>query len=298
MQTTIEPEHLIALLQPEGAKQRDDSSVKVLFTSMNKAPATKPTIVQRTNAYIPQSILFDFESRFVDKNSALEHMMPPVDLFKSEAAKLNLGADDEIVIYDDFGNFCASRVWFMFTTMGFKNVRVLQGGLPNWLALNYPTQKVLSNPTSTKTTVDLKPNALIKFVDKNFILSIVAQKAGFEQIQIVDARSFGRFQGTEPEPRANMSSGHMPGAISLHYAQLLDNGKFKEINRLQELFEKAGVDMNLPIVTSCGSGVTACIVAQAFYELGNREMYVYDGSWSEWGAGNSFPIETLKKDNH
>ncbi|MEQ3658420.1 MAG: sulfurtransferase [Glaciecola sp.] len=293
MQTIIQPKQLLLLLEDELPEEPEVKSLKILFTSMIKAPASKPDIVQSNDAYIPQSIYFDFETCFVDGNSALEHMMPPVAVFENEIAKLGLEMDDEIVIYDDFGNFCASRVWFMLTSMGFSKVRVLQGGLPTWLELAYPTQATLTSPKPSIVKVNLQVNRLMKFVDSDFMLSIINKRSGFERIQIVDARSVGRFEGTETEPRANMRSGHMPGASNLHYARLLEHGMFKEKYVLQDMFVEAGVDLNLPIVTSCGSGVTACILAQAYYELGNREIYVYDGSWSEWGASDSFPIEKL-----
>jgi thiosulfate/3-mercaptopyruvate sulfurtransferase len=290
MQTMIEPQELLERLQDDSSMQTNQRALKVLFTTMNKAPAKKPDISKHRNADIPQSLLFDFETCFVDSSSALEHMMPPKALFETEAAKLDLLADDEIVIYDDFGNFCASRVWFMLIAMGYKHVKVLQGGLPAWLAHNYPVTVELDALTTSSLRVDVFPNRHIRFVDSDFVLATVYKKPGFEKIQIVDARSAGRFEGTEAEPRENMKSGHMPNALNLHYSNFLDEGYFKSEDELQQLFVEAGVDLDLPVVT-------ACIVAQAFYELGKREIYVYDGSWSEWGAGETFPVERLKKDN-
>ena len=268
---------------------------KILFTTMENAPTSKPDLVtQALPCYIPNSLFFDFENEFVDKNASLSNMMPSVDVFQSAARQLGLNLEDEIVIYDDFGNFCASRAWFMLLAMGFTNVKTLDGGLPEWLNGKHPTQTVLANPSST-SNVELKPSANFGFVSADYIndkISMwVSSKNTTDLIQIIDARSSGRYTGFESEPRANMRSGHIPMSSNIHYTSVQDNGAFKSYHELGSIFENKKIDLSNEIVSSCCSGVTACIIAQAAFSLGANCVKVYDASWSEWGASQTLPIE-------
>lgn len=262
---------------------------------MENAPTSKPDLVRHSlPCYVPNSLFFDFENVFVDKNTSFSHMMPAVNVFQSTARKLGLNLEDEIVVYDDFGNFCASRAWFMLLAMGFTNVKVLDGGLPEWLNGKHPTQKVLASPIAT-SRVELKPSTNFSFVDADYISNklsmLVSSKNTADLIQIIDARSNGRYTGTEAEPRANMRSGHIPTSLNIHYASVQNNGFFKSYKELGSIFENKKIDLDNEIVTSCGSGITACIIAQAAFSLGANCIKVYDASWSEWGASKILPIE-------
>jgi thiosulfate/3-mercaptopyruvate sulfurtransferase len=268
---------------------------KILFTTMESAPTSKPDLVRLgLPCYIPNSLFFDFENEFVDKNTSFSHMMPSVNVFQCAARRLGLNLEDEIVVYDDFGNFCASRAWFMLLAMGFTNVKVLDGGLPEWLNGNHPTQKTLISPIAT-SSVELKPSANFGFVGADYITNnlsmLVSPQITTDFIHIIDARSNGRYTGTDAEPRDNMRSGHIPTSSNIHYAAVQDNGAFKSYNKMGSLFENQKIDLGNEIVISCGSGITACIIAQAAFSLGANCIKVYDASWSEWGASQTLPIE-------
>ncbi len=281
--------------------------IKILFTTMANAPASKPVMLpDGASAYIPGSLFFDFENDFVNKNTSLSNMMPPPDTFQSSARMLGLHLDDEIVVYDDFGNFCASRAWFMLLSMGFTNIKTLDGGLPEWIRCGYSTATTLPI-ASEQSNVLVKPSARYAFIDAHYICaalpsSIVpplrqASTASNAELsstlctQLIDARSLGRYAGSEPEPRNDMRSGHIPKSINIHYASLLNNGRFKSTDELSAIFKDKDITLSEEIIASCGSGVTACIVAQAVYSLGAPCVKVYDASWSEWGASQTLPIE-------
>jgi thiosulfate/3-mercaptopyruvate sulfurtransferase len=286
--------------------------VKTLFTTMANAPASKPVMLPKSaSVYIPNSLFFDFENDFVDKATPLSNMMPLPKKFQLSAQVLGLNLDDEIVVYDDFGNFCASRAWFMFLCMGFTNVKTLDGGLPEWIKCGYSTNKTLLS-AGEQSNVQLRPSVNYAFIDANYIctalsLSIAplliapamaittttseAEPSAIRAAQIIDARSSGRYIGSEREPRDDMRSGHIPNSLNIHYASLQHNGKFKSTDELAAIFEDKNIILSEEIITSCGSGVTACIVAQAAYSLGASCVKVYDASWSEWGASQTLPIE-------
>jgi thiosulfate/3-mercaptopyruvate sulfurtransferase len=272
-----------------------NNKFKILFTTMQSAPTSKPDL-ERSGlpCFIPNSLFFDFENEFVDKDASFSNMMPCVDVFQTAARRLGLNLEDEIVVYDDFGNFCASRAWFMLLAMGFTNVKILDGGLPEWLNSKHPTQKVLASPIAT-SSVELKPSANFGFVGADYITNnlsmLVSPQSTTDFIHIIDARSNGRYTGTDAEPRDNMRSGHIPTSSNIHYAAVQDNGAFKSYNEMGSLFENQKIDLGNEIVISCGSGITACIIAQAAFSLGANCIKVYDASWSEWGASQTLPIE-------
>jgi len=286
------------------------ASIKILFTTMANAPASKPDLLRNgVSLYIPNSLFFDFENDFVDKETSLSNMMPSRNTFQVSAQKLGLNLDDEIVIYDDFGNFCASRAWFMLLSMGFTNVKTLDGGLPEWINCGYTTETSLISP-NVQSNVQVKASVSYSFVDSDYIcaalsasLSVNASQASTaftleagttSKSQLIDARSFGRFAGIEPEPRANMRSGHIPTSVNIHYASLQHAGKFKSVDELTVIFDDNNITLKEEMIISCGSGITACIVAQAAYSLGASCLKVYDASWSEWGASHTLPIEVAE----
>lgn len=283
------------------------SRLKILSTTMANAPTSKPNLVRDcVSLYIPNSLLFDFENDFVNKQNSLSNMMPSPNAFEFSAQKLGLNVDDEIVVYDDFGNFCASRAWFMLLSMGFTNVKTLDGGLPEWIACGYATETSLGSP-SLQSNIKVEASVNYSFIDADYICTVLSawlpkptskapttfnlQPGTSSSSQLIDARSFGRYAGIEPEPRANMRSGHIPTSVNIHYASLQHAGKFKSVDELKVIFENNNIILKQEMIISCGSGVTACIVAQAAYSLGASCVKVYDASWSEWGTSQTLPIE-------
>lgn len=300
--STLEAETLITWLESGFAD--NGAKLKLLFTTMPSGTAAKhATLHDIENKIIPQSILFDFQICFADTNSKLSNTMCSRSQFQSQAQKLNLHNDDTLVVYDNYGNFCASRVWFMCKAMGFENVYLLNGGLPRWASLGYPmvsgnSLDILDSPGSKNErlklnhlgTFEAKPNKGFIFVDKRYIQDVMSQRLlGNKNECILDARGNARFFGDSADPRANVKNGHIPTSLNLHYADLQDEwGGFLPLDQLQEKFKLLAPESK-QFVFSCGSGVTACILAQAAHLLNFSPLLVYDGSWSEWGADNELP---------
>ncbi len=237
-------------------------------------------------AHIPGAVFFDVDM-VIDPDSDLPHMLPRPNVFAQHVGSMGISADDTIVIYDGPGFFSAPRVWWMFRVMGVYQVYILDGGLDGWKAAGLP---VTSEPTKTAGNV----------FHANFDAARVASLADMRRIvesherQIADARPAGRFTGVDPEPRAGMRSGHMPGARSVPASSLSENGQFLPLDRLREKLEGAGLDLSQPIVTSCGSGVTAAAITLALESLGHTDNKLYDGSWTEWGGLKDTPVVTGK----
>jgi thiosulfate/3-mercaptopyruvate sulfurtransferase len=237
-------------------------------------------------AHIPGALFFDHDD-VVDPDSDLPHTLPPPGIFARMVGSMGIAADDTIVVYDGPGLFSAPRARWMFRTMGAKKVFLLQGGADAWRAEGRP---LTAEPTK------VAPNVF----DVSFDASQVADLAEMRKIvetgerQIADARPAGRFIGADPEPRPGVRGGHMPGAASVPAASLSSGGKLLRPEALREVFDKAGVDLEKPVVTSCGSGVTAAVISLALETLGHKDNKLYDGSWSEWGARNDTPVVTGK----
>ncbi|MFN3837639.1 MAG: 3-mercaptopyruvate sulfurtransferase [Brevundimonas sp.] len=234
-------------------------------------------------AHIPGAVFFDLDA-VSDGDSALPHMMPTALQFGAAVGGLGIGTDDRIVVYDTAGLFSAARVWWMMRIMGARDVRVLDGGLPLWRAQGYAVQAGPAAPGPAHFDARLATTAVATLDDVRDALD--------QGLQIVDARGAARFQGQAAEPRPGVRSGHMPGALNLPFGQLLNaDGTMKRGSALSQAFVEAGVDVERPVITTCGSGVTAAILTLGLAELGHASR-LYDGSWSEWGGRADTPVQT------
>ncbi|MEM9723926.1 MAG: 3-mercaptopyruvate sulfurtransferase [Pseudomonadota bacterium] len=235
--------------------------------------------------HIPGAVFFDVDE-IVDERSSLPNTLPPLEKFVSRVRKLGVGDGHRIVVYDQNGMFSSPRVWWMFRYFGHTEVSVLDGGLPAWIAADGPLEDLPPTPRDRHFTPQLR-SMLLSDVTK------VSEALKVGAAQIVDARSPERFSGAEGEPREGMRAGHMPGALNAHYQTLLqEDGRLKSDDALRAALEAAGVDLAKPIITTCGSGVSAAILSLALTRLGHDAHSLYDGSWAEWGSSPMLPVET------
>jgi thiosulfate/3-mercaptopyruvate sulfurtransferase len=234
--------------------------------------------------HIPGARFFDIDD-ISDGRSDLPHMVPPVEKFMSRLRAMGVGDGHQVVVYDGSGIFSAARVWWLFKLMGQKDVAVLDGGLPKWIAEGRPTDDMPPVIRDRHMTVR-RQNHMVRDVTQ------VSHAAKLADHEIIDARGPSRFAGAEPEPRAGLRAGHIPGSKNVHYATLLDNGVMKSPEELRAVFEAADIDLSKPAITSCGSGVTAAILCLAMERFGKTDHSLYDGSWAEWGAFPTLPVAT------
>ena len=233
--------------------------------------------------HIPGAVLFDIE-QVKDPANPLPHMLASPEAFALAVGRLGIGLGDRIVIYDHMGLLSAGRVWWNFRVMGHDEVFVLDGGLPRWIAEGRPLASGAVSPTTRPFEAHLRPD-LVRDIDQ-----VKVGLAG--GVQVLDARARDRFQGSAPEPRPGLPSGHMPGAFNTPHGELIAGGALKSKAELEALFAAEGVDLDKPIITSCGSGVSAAIIALALARLGRWDAPVYDGSWTEWASRSDTAIVT------
>ncbi|MFN4143503.1 3-mercaptopyruvate sulfurtransferase [Aestuariivirga sp.] len=236
--------------------------------------------------HIPGAQFFDIDE-LSDTSSPLPHMLPSPEKFSSRMRKMGIGDGKRIIAYDSAGLFSAARAWWMFKVFGHEDVAVLDGGLKKWSAEGRPLEDgPARKPQERHFTARFRPSML-----RDMKEVAAALKSG--SAQVADARSAPRFRGEEVEPRSGVRAGHMPGARNVHYASLLNpDGTLKPAEEIRAAFEAAGVDPTRPVITSCGSGVTAAILSLALALLGTRDHALYDGSWTEWGSTEGAPVAT------
>ncbi|WP_417429146.1 3-mercaptopyruvate sulfurtransferase [Kiloniella sp.] len=236
-------------------------------------------------AHIHNAVFFDIDE-ISDNENPLPHMIPSDIKFASKVRKLGLGDGNRIVVYDQRGLFSAARVWWMFRLFGHKDVAVLDGGLPKWRSEHRPVDDDTVHPGERHFTPRFN-SFLIR--DKEQLLRNI--ETGKEQV--LDARASGRFKGEVPEPRAGIRSGHIPDSYNLPFTNLFkEDGTLKETQEIKSAFEEAGIDYSKPVVTSCGSGVTAAVLSLGLELTGHKKTSLYDGSWSEWGQEGNTPVVT------
>ena len=261
------------------------SDLRILDASWYLPAQNRDGRAEYEDRHIPGARFFDIDE-ISDAKSDLPHMAPPVEKFVSRIRAMGIGDGHRIIIYDGAGIFSAARVWWLFRHFGKRDVAVLDGGLPKWVAEGREVEATLPVMRDRHFTAARVPE-LVKDVSQ------VAAAAKLGDWQVVDARSPARFRGEEPEPRVGLRSGHIPGSKNVFFKDLLNgNGTMKGLPDLRAVFEAAGVDLDRPIITSCGSGVTAAVLSLALERLGHAQHALYDGSWSEWGMYGDLKVET------
>ena len=268
------------------ASNIDDPHLRVVDSSF-KLPGITPTAREDYDrGHIPGAVFFDIDD-IAEPGTSLPHMIPSPELFARKMEGLGIGDGDRVIVYDSAGLSSAGRAWWMLRLFGHHNVALLDGGLPKWKAEGRPLETGVPKPPHRRFTARFDP-ALVR--DKQRLLDNLAVR----REQVVDARAAGRFEGTAEETRPGLRPGHIPGSRNLPYDRVTDprTRRLRDADELSNLFRDAGVALDRPIVTSCGSGVTACALAFALHLIGHPGAAVYDGSWSEWGLPGDTPVET------
>jgi thiosulfate/3-mercaptopyruvate sulfurtransferase len=268
------------------AKHLNDPDLRVADATYFLPNQGRNARAEYETQHIPGAVFFDIDE-IADTGNPLPHMLPTPEKFASRMRKLGIGDGNRVVVYDAHGLMSATRAWWMLSVYGHKDVALLDGGLPKWLAEGRPVEDGPPRPRERHFTARFDHSQVR---DKTQILANM--ETGREQV--LDARAKGRFTGREPELWPGRRSGHIPGSLNLPFTDLLDptNKTLLAADLLSAKFREAGIDLKKPVVTSCGSGITATVLAFGLHLLGHRDVAVYDGSWAEWGLPGETPVET------
>lgn len=267
------------------AAHLEDPDLRIIDASWHMPSTGRDARAEYETAHIPGARFFDIDA-IADSRSPLPHMAPPPEMFVSRLRAMGIGDGHQVVVYDNSDVHSAARVWWLFRLMGKTDVAMLDGGFAKWRAEERPVEDMPPITRDRHMTVQ-RQAALVRDVTQ------VAAAAKLGDHQIVDARSPARFRGEEPEPRPGLRAGHIPGARNVPVGLIYNpDGTMKAVDDLRAAFESAGVDLSRPVITTCGSGITAASLALALERLGKRDWSLYDGSWTEWGSYPDLKIAT------